>query len=285
MKYRYSEKRIHYLARNLLNLISVSTKNRTNKKQYRICAIPNDLIGRSFSASGSYEAAGVAAVEWLCRNQKIKNPGNTTFVDIGANIGTYTLPLSFEFASVIAYEPHPVTSKILTLNVEINDIANVEVIDHGLSDTDGCALLYEPERENIGAASIEHATDGVAHQISLRYASEAIKKTQCSPVSFIKIDVEGHEGKVIKGLSDLLMEQHPVIAFEANDLSKNQTLMHALQHIGYSRFLALDTRPSIKNPWIRAIMLFLFGVKYDLRQVQDISNKKYSLVFAFSEVG
>lgn len=184
----------------------------------------------------------------------------------------------------MAYEPHPITSKILELNVEINDVTNVKVINHGLSDADGNVLLYEPERENIGASSIEHATDGIAHKISLRRASETIKQTQCSPVSFIKIDVEGHEGKVIDGLSDLLMEQHPVIAFEANDLSKNQTLMHALQHIGYNGFLALDTRPSIKNPWIRAIMLLLFGVKYDLRRVQDISNKKYSLVFAFPEV-
>lgn len=283
MKYSYSENRIHYLARNLLNILPMAAKSRSFKKHYRICAIPNDLIGRSFAASGAYEAAGLAAVEWLCLNQVISNPRESTFVDIGANIGAYTLPLSFEFSSVLAYEPHPVTSKILSLNVVINNIENVKVINHGLSDADGTTLLYEPESENIGAASVEYRTDGITHPISLRQASEAIRQAQESRISFIKIDVEGHEKKVIDGLFDLLEEQHPVVAFEANDLSKNQRLIHALQRAGYGRFLALATRPSTRNPWIRAVILVLFGVKYQLQQVNDISSKKYSLVFALPE--
>lgn len=280
MKYNFSESRLHYFARNLLNLIPVIVRSRAEKGRYRVCAIPNDLIGRSFAASGAYEAAGIAAVEWFCHSHAILKPESTTFVDVGANIGTYTLPLSFKFRSVIAYEPHPVTFKILSLNIEINEIENVQAVNCGLSDKNGRSLLYEPSHENIGAASVEHPNGGAAYPISLLHASEAIRELQNSPVSFIKIDVEGHECKVIEGLSDLIMEQHPVIAFEANDLSKNQGLMQALRGIGYSKFIALDTKLRLGNPWLRALILLIFGVKYRLRQVEDISKREYSLVFA-----
>ena len=57
----------------------------------------NDLIGRSFAVSGAYEEAGVAAVEWLCDQSRIKDSRNCTFVDVGANIGTYSLALSARF--------------------------------------------------------------------------------------------------------------------------------------------------------------------------------------------
>ena len=58
----------------------------------------------------------------------IKNSNGSIFIDVGANIGTYSLALSSNFETILAFEPHPVVNKVLSLNKEINGFdPNMEV--------------------------------------------------------------------------------------------------------------------------------------------------------------
>src|SRR5438445_9725714 len=50
-----------------------------------------------------------------------------TAVDVGANIGSYTLRISRNFGRVIAFEPNPAMSYILRLNVRTNRLHNIQV--------------------------------------------------------------------------------------------------------------------------------------------------------------
>ena len=72
------------------------------------------------SVAGLYEMAGVRAVESLCLHGAIRDPGWSICIDVGANIDIYTTTLAKHFGTIIAFEPHPVTSRLLAFNAEIN---------------------------------------------------------------------------------------------------------------------------------------------------------------------
>jgi hypothetical protein len=87
-----------------------------------------DEIGRYLFSEGSYEGEELDAVlSWLRVNRPARSFG--TFVDLGANVGTTTLPVARAGWKVIAVEPVPTTFEWLVANVEAN----------GLSDRAVCA--------------------------------------------------------------------------------------------------------------------------------------------------
>lgn len=280
MNFIYKEKHFSYILRNLLNGVAI-----LNKRQavYRVCVLSNDLIGRSFAVTGAYEEAGVAAVEWLCKQNIIKNSNGSIFIDVGANIGTYSLALSSNFETILAFEPHPVVNKVLSLNKEINGFDNINIQPYGLSNIDAEVTLYEPIR-NAGGSSLEHTGSGMSYTVKIKHASTIINQLKHdNNVSFIKMDVEGHELKVMQGLKETLINDKPVVAFEANDLERNESLLEYMKSIGYNRFLALDTSPSLKSPILRVLLLCILGARYQLKPIQHLNNQKYSLVFAFHD--
>lgn len=276
MKFSYKERYTSYILRNFLNGTALLEKK---QPKYKVCVLSDDLIGRSFAVTGAYEEAGVAAVEWLCDQGHIQDSYNRTFVDVGANIGTYSLALSARFKTVLAFEPHPVVNQVLTLNKGINGFDNLNIQPYGLSNIDTQAKLYEPAK-NIGGSSLEYQDSGSNYTVKIKHASTAINKLNGSKVSFIKMDVEGHELMVMQGLKELLIEDQPVVAFEANNLDRNEQLLELMKSAGYDEFLALDTKPSIKNPILRVLLLTIIGARYQLKPIQNLNTHKYSLVFA-----
>ncbi len=248
----------------------------------RLCAFPNDLIGRELAVAGSYEAAGIDAVRWLCDNGIVEKPEGSAFLDIGANIGIYTASLAHRFAEVVAFEPHPITSLLLELNTRINSLANVSVQPYALSDADGYAELADAGFDNVGASSLERGrASGMNHRVKLRQASVAVRDITNRRVSLIKLDVEGHELKVVMGLADLLREQHPIVAFEANSPEQADSLPEILRELGYVQFVALDYWPVVKSLALRVLLLTLLGVRHRLSSVTHLGGRQCSLVFAF----
>jgi hypothetical protein len=116
----------------------------------------------------------------------------------------------------------------------------------------------------------------------IRHATSAARGITSLPIAFIKIDVKGHEPKVIRGLSGLLVEQLPAIAFEANDTSHNQHFSDLLSGLSYTKSLALDYSPAIKNLWLRVLTLTLFGVRSTLKPASILTKIRHSLVSALA---
>ena len=200
------------------------------------------------------------------------------------NFNTFGLhPVMANFETILAFEPHPVVNKVLSLNKEINGFDNINIQPYGLSNIDAEVTLYEPIR-NAGGSSLEHTGSGMSYTVKIKHASTIINQLKHdNNVSFIKMDVEGHELKVMQGLKETLINDKPVVAFEANDLERNESLLEYMKSIGYNRFLALDTSPSLKSPILRVLLLCIFGARYQLKPIQHLNNQKYSLVFAFHD--
>jgi tRNA G26 N,N-dimethylase Trm1 len=72
---------------------------------------------------------------------------NETFVDVGANVGSYSLRIANDYRNkgvrVIAIEAHPENYRALCRNIEINGFKNVKAINKAVSDHKGIVTMYE----------------------------------------------------------------------------------------------------------------------------------------------
>lgn len=116
------------------------------------------------------------------------------FVDVGANRGYYTLLALRLGCKVIAIEPVRSHIKAINLNATINGFKNYVVHDIIASSKDG-VLPFKIVEENSG---LSHVSDDGNYTTCRKLSSILPKK-----VRFIKIDVEGHEQQVLKGLNNV----------------------------------------------------------------------------------
>jgi FkbM family methyltransferase len=135
-------------------------------------------------------------------------------IDIGANQGWYTYPLSKIFRRVYAFEINDeITGWIATYNP-----GNIELIHRGLSSTPGRARFYVPVARGVALAGW-----GSLYADNLPGAEKCIEEeVEVSPlddfaiagVGFIKIDVEGHELEVLKGAAQTIAQSRPIVLVE-----------------------------------------------------------------------
>lgn len=145
-------------------------------------------------------------------------------VDIGANIGIYTLFLSKytgERGHVYAIEPVPVTFNILKNNIAKLGLHNVIPVNAAVSDIPGNAIMeiprYEKAGDNYYEAKIVHDADpGLkTFEVKCTTLDELYRQFNFTP-TFIKCDVEGYEWNVFKGAEKLLKNTDPVLLVEIN---------------------------------------------------------------------
>jgi len=122
------------------------------------------------------------------------------FVDVGANVGYFSLLAATRCARVISFEPNPACASVLEENISLNLVKNVDVRRVALSDHCGSADLYFGIPGNLGAASFK--TDrGDKVLVPLETLERAM--SGITP-SLIKIDVEGSELAVLRGAISIL---------------------------------------------------------------------------------
>ncbi len=135
-------------------------------------------------------------------------PG-TLVLDIGAHIGTLTLPMSTivgEKGEVIGFEPQPKLFRELYHNLKINMISNVTIMRYALGDS------FKPVQMNVGAHENEGGTGvGVGGDWVDMYPLDFF---EFSNISLMKIDVEGFEDQVLLGAKETILRNKPVILIE-----------------------------------------------------------------------
>ena len=141
-----------------------------------------------------------------------------TFVDVGANVGYFTLLAASMGARVIAYEPTPEVCERLCENVKLNSFDRVTVVNAAVMDKPGRLSLYQstadPEANNLfgqGDRPIEVEAVSLDFDLQSRGVQE---------VDLLKIDAEGAEPFVLDGASALLRSKAaPSIIVEVNPVS------------------------------------------------------------------
>lgn len=144
------------------------------------------------------------------------NPGDQV-VDVGANRGSFALYASRrvgENGLVMCFEPNPGCVTILKKAIEVNSIRNIEVFNLGLSDSSGILTLTIP-KINSGEASF-----GTSQYSKDETYSVDVEVTQGDSIisavvpTLIKIDVEGFEPRVLRGLAATIATSRAFIITE-----------------------------------------------------------------------
>ena len=127
-------------------------------------------------------------------------------VDIGAHVGTLTVPLARAAKHVIAFEPAPLTFALLEQNVAQNRV-DVDARNKGLGAVEGRASLLVRDASNAGAQTL-HIGEG---PLTL-----GVLDREVAHADLIKIDAEGMELDILKGGARLITDDHPIILCEVH---------------------------------------------------------------------
>lgn len=180
-------------------------------------------------------------------SEYIKN--GMTVVDVGANIGYYTLlaaKLVGPSGKVYAFEPEPKNFSILSKNISINNFRNVVVLPKAASDKNDKAFLYLSETNNEGHR-IYNLGEG-RKKIEIESVSlDDFFVGQEEKIDFIKIDVEGAEMAVLEGMRHILKCNRNIkiiIEFKPFILKKSHfdpnEFLKILLNVGFKIYLIAD---------------------------------------------
>ena len=138
--------------------------------------------------------------------RKLARPGDTV-VDIGGNIGIEALTLSLAVGpegKVFCFEPVPPHATKLRNNLVANQISNVEVMQIAVSDSTQTLHIRVPEGQQ-GMARVGTASDaGEMYVVQATTFDEFHTAGRLGEIAVCKIDVEGHELSVLKGMRNSL---------------------------------------------------------------------------------
>jgi FkbM family methyltransferase len=134
-------------------------------------------------------------------------PRGGTAVDVGAWYGPWTARLVARADRVVAVEPTPRLAAHLR-----QAFPAVDVIEAVASDRDGTAILHVPRAGPVVGTSTVEGADGEGEALTVR--SVTLDALDLTGVSFIKLDVEGHEVPALRGAERTIRRDAPVLLVE-----------------------------------------------------------------------
>jgi FkbM family methyltransferase len=197
----------------------------------------------------------------LCRQDHVA-------VDIGANYGVYSWYLTKYTRNVVAFEPQPQMANFL--KAALGPLVQVEPV--ALSDCVGVAKMRIPlDRMMDGCATIEEENKLSKHRAQeISVPTRRLDGYNLGVIGFMKIDVEGHELKVLKGAEATLRRDRPNLLIEAEERHRPNAIASVIDYLiplGYHGFCLKDGR-------LRSVENIEFGT--------ESSAELYNFIFSAS---
>lgn len=169
---------------------------------YFIFINPEDriAISPSIGVHGNYEAAETELLKKIVKKGAV-------VVDVGANIGWYTLlsaRLAGKNGKVVAFEPEPANYALLKKSIERNTFENVLAFDCCVSNMAGTRKLWLTKK-NLGAHSTVKKMSDRAIDVEAVTLDSFLSKLEIQTVDLLKVDVEGAEPEVFEGAQEYLL--------------------------------------------------------------------------------
>lgn len=177
---------------------------------YSYLCYGNDTISNSLANYGYWENNLIKHTEKYLNDDSI-------ILDIGANIGTWSIPLAVKNRKIYSFEPFDSSFYALCGNIFKNNKESQVYPRHSaLTDNiDKKTTIMLPESVNVGGCKLIESEDS-AQKIN-RYVLETLDSFKFDKIDLIKLDVEGHELNVLKGGEQTILKCKPVILFECWD--------------------------------------------------------------------
>lgn len=170
------------------------------------------------------------------------------FFDIGANIGSYTILASGHCkAKSICFEPITTTFKTLQKNIDLNQLQNVATAKNiGIGESESM-LTFTNSMDTVNHVVTTSDDSMLISNVAVYPADFFLKDYKCP--ALVKIDVEGYEATVLKGMPLILQNQNlKAIIIELNGSGERYGVNE--KEIHYT-LLQLSFLPYSYNPFIR----------------------------------
>ncbi len=175
--------------------------------------------------------------EYKLNNLKLdKNP---TIIDIGANIGVFSIRVAKRYSEsrIFSYEPLDKTFKVLEDNIVLNNLNNTKAFNLAISDKRG-KIKFHINKKNLGASSIIKKS-GDQIEVKSITLNDIFKINKISRCDLLKLDCEGAEFYIIYSTnkSNLKRIQRIVMEYHAyKDLEEITRLISFLRTNGFECF-------------------------------------------------
>lgn len=234
----------------------------------RLGALPEPAYARLAGGSKMLISEGVRPDFWYLGSiepdvtpvflrQLRKIPPNSCFVDVGANRGYYSL-IAARTHRVFAFEPNPGPLANLRESVALNAFENVTLIQAAVSDSSGLGRLHIHESVTELSSLVQIHDDLNSHvEVETVTLDEYFRGFPDVKVGLIKMDIQGAELLALRGASEMLERQRPVLiveewpygaagfGYEMSDLKAFLTgLRYRLYRIDKGRFRWSLVRPA-----------------------------------------
>lgn len=207
-------------------------------KPHRILAGP--LRGRTMVTSWHHNFTSLTGrtepdlIAWFQRNA---GPGET-WLDIGGNYGYTAMVLADRVGPrgrVFAFEPKLETAGFLSETVHANRLEQITVVPFAL----GACETIEPRRFGISGSMVVSAMagQGATETITVANLGWLWPRISCNSqkINGVKIDVQGMELEVLRGMQGLLAAHTPKLVIELHAGVNRSELLDMLEHCGYER--------------------------------------------------
>ena len=191
------------------------------------------------------------------------------FLDIGANIGSMTIPISTFVKEVVSFEPFVKTFDVLSYNKKQNTRNNIILYNNAIGHTNRITRLsnsvvdinpeekYKKSIKSIQNTKVKFNYGAIQLGLDGQYVQMiTIDSLQLKKVDFIKVDTEGAENLVFYGAQKTITKHKPIIIFEKNwqtvteDMKKSMNLSKEVVEfdiISFCNTLGYDT--VIESDW------------------------------------
>lgn len=177
----------------------------------------SDYVNREILLHGGYELATLALFDRLICDAR-------GFLDIGAHHGQYSLRAARRLAArggrVAAFEPMPPTAAKLLHNAALSGLTNIDCYSFALSDAGSIAFIVQSQDWNSGGSRVlaSNVADGAQRNsihVAVRPFAEVAPFLPLEAFDLVKLDIEGHEARVLTSLFNTLQARpkHLIVEF------------------------------------------------------------------------
>ena len=167
------------------------------------------------------------------------------FLDIGANIGYFSIAAASRFKKVIAIEASPEIAGLLKRNIDRNQITNIAIINVAIGDRNGEIFVNLASDHNIGQTAVSKEEKSGSRKIPMATIDSLLNREELSNLQFIKMDVEGAEFSVFENILTIIDALHPQLeivaeitpAEDANERQRQKKIWAAIIESGFTPYV------------------------------------------------
>lgn len=187
------------------------------------------FVGKSLREYGWYSRGEIDLFEKALNKHCV-------VIEVGANIGSLTIPIARMSGYVLAFEPQPQNFELLSSNARRNELDNLWVrhtavgAQRGLTNMPYLEELHP--RGNFGGVEVNQGT----YPVAMETLDDVCRDLRVPRIDLIKVDVEGYEKEVFEGAVDSICKFRPGLYFENDRAEKSKELLAFVHNLEYRMY-------------------------------------------------